>query len=130
MNFFCCKGSCPVMSYAPFNVKLSILPQLLKLEEHFNQYEKLGGKLAGDMKAAVLLKVIGGPLKTHLNLTLNEGSSYQKIREKEQFITKALTGEEKRKHSLTHVPFGGWCSSCVKHRAKQDQHRRTGHARE
>ena len=67
-----------VMSYAPFNMKLSILPQLLKLEEHFNQYEKLGGKLAGDMKVAVLLKVIGGPLKTRLNLTLNEGSSYQK----------------------------------------------------
>ena len=67
------------MSYAPFNMKLFILPQL-KLEGHFNQCEKLGGKLAGDMKAAVLLKVIGGPLKTHLNLT--EGSSYQKIRER------------------------------------------------
>lgn len=47
---------------------------------------------------------------------------------KEQFITKAPTEEEKRKHNLTHVPFAGWCSSCVKHRAKQGQHRRTGHA--
>ena len=26
------------------NMKLSILPQLLKLEEHFTQYERLGGK--------------------------------------------------------------------------------------
>ena len=70
-----------IMAYPSFNMKLSILPQLLKLEEHFNQYEKLGRKLAPDMKAAVLLKVIGCPLKTHLIFTLNEGSSYQKIRE-------------------------------------------------
>ena len=33
------------------------------------------------MRAAVLLKAISGPLKVHLNITLNEGSSYSKIRE-------------------------------------------------
>ena len=69
-----------IMAYPSFNMKLSILPQLLKLEEHFTQYERLGGKLP-DMRAAVLLKAISGPLKIHLNMTLNEGSSYAKIRE-------------------------------------------------
>lgn len=33
------------------------------------------------MKSAVLLRAISGQMKIHLNLTLNEGSSYQKIRE-------------------------------------------------
>ena len=69
------------MAYPSFNMKLSILPQLLKLEEHFTQYERLGGKLPPDMRAAVLLKAISGPLKVHFNMTLNEGSSYGKIRE-------------------------------------------------
>ena len=62
-------------------MKVSILPQILQMEEHFNQYEKLGGKLSGDLRSAILLRVITGPIKIHLNVTLNEGSSYQKIRE-------------------------------------------------
>ena len=43
--------------------------------------EHLGGKLSQDMKSAVLLRAVSGQMKTHLNLTLNEGSSYSKIRE-------------------------------------------------
>ena len=43
--------------------------------------EKLGGKLTDEMWAAVPLKCISGPLKVHLNLSLNESSSYAKIRE-------------------------------------------------
>ena len=70
-----------IMSYPSFNMKTSILAQILRLEEHFLQYEKLGGKIGEEMKAAVLLRSLSGPLKTHLNLTLNEGSSYAKIRE-------------------------------------------------
>ena len=60
-------------------MKSSLLPQILKLEEHFTQYERLGGgKLTGDMKSAILLRSVGGQMKTHLNITLNEGSSYNK----------------------------------------------------
>ena len=71
-----------IMSYPTFNMKASLLPQVLKLEEHFLQYEKLGGsKLSSDMKPAVLLRAVTGQMKVHLNLTLNEGSSYLKIRE-------------------------------------------------
>ena len=70
-----------IMAHPKINMKFLILPQLLKLEEHFTQYERLGGKLPPDMRAAVLLKAISGPLKTHLNMMLNEGSSYAKIRE-------------------------------------------------
>ena len=69
-----------IMSYPSFNMKNSILPQIVKLEEHFMVYERLGGKLADEMKAAVLLRSISGPLKVHLNLAVNEGSSYAQIR--------------------------------------------------
>ena len=73
-----------IMSYPSFNMKSSLLPQIrqtLKLEEHYVQYERLGGKLSPDMKSAVLLRAVSGQMKTHLNLTWNEGSSYNKIRE-------------------------------------------------
>ena len=52
-----------IMAHPKINMKFLILPQLLKLEEHFTQYERLGGKLPPDMRAAVLLKAISGPLK-------------------------------------------------------------------
>ena len=32
-----------IMAYPPFNMKSSLLPQILMLEEHFTQYERLGG---------------------------------------------------------------------------------------
>ena len=71
-----------IMAYPSFNMKGSLLPQILKLEEHFLQYDRLGGsKLSSDMKSAVLLRAVTGQMKVHLNLTLNEGSSYTKIRE-------------------------------------------------
>ena len=70
-----------IMSYPSFNMKSSLLLQILKLEEHYLQYERLGGKLSQDMKFAVLFRAVSGQMKTHLNLTLNEGNSYGKIRE-------------------------------------------------
>ena len=36
----------------------------------------------------------------------------------------------KVRHYLTHLPYAAWCPSCTKHRAKQDQHRRTGKSHE
>ena len=71
-----------IMAYPSFNMKGSLLPQILKLEEHFLQYERLrGSKLSSDMKSAALLRAVTGQMKVHLNLTLNEGSSYARIRE-------------------------------------------------
>lgn len=70
-----------IMGYPNFNMKVSVMAQVMRLEEHFLQYEKLGGKLTDEMKSAVLLKCINGPLKVHLNLSLNEGSKYETIRD-------------------------------------------------
>ena len=59
----------------------SMLAKVMRLEEHFVQFEKLGGKLTDEMKSAVLLTCVTGPLKVHPNMSLNENSSYSKIRE-------------------------------------------------
>ena len=48
----------------------------------------------------------------------------------EQAVAKEPTEEERRQHQLTHIPYAPWCASRLKHRARQDQHRRTGRARE
>ena len=69
------------MLYPAFNMKVSVMAQVVRLEEHFMQFEKLGGKLTDEMKSAVLLKCVTGPLKVHLNMSLNESSSYSTIRE-------------------------------------------------
>ena len=70
-----------IMSYPNFVMKNSIMSQLVRLEEHFVQFEKMGGKLTDEMKSAVVLKCVSGPLKIHLNLSLNESSTYPQIRE-------------------------------------------------
>ena len=70
-----------IISYPSVNIKSSLLPQILKFEEHYAQYKRLGGKLFPDMKSAVLLRAVSDQIKIHLNLILNEGSSYSKIKE-------------------------------------------------
>ena len=70
-----------IMSYPNFVMKNSIMSQLVRLEEHFVQFEKMGGKLTDEMKSAVVLKCVSAPLKIHLNLSLNESSTYAQIRE-------------------------------------------------
>ena len=55
-----------IMTYPSFNMKSSLLPQILKLEEHYTQYERLGGKLSPDMKSAVLLRAVSGQMKTYV----------------------------------------------------------------
>ena len=47
--------------------------------------------MTDEMRAAVLLKCISGPLKVHLNLALNESASYSKIREMIQAYDTAIT---------------------------------------
>eukprot|EP00435_Cladocopium_sp_Y103_P030301 s1247_g7.t1 len=80
-----------IMGYPAFSMKSSIIAQVVRLEENFAQFEKLGGKLTDEMKAAVLLKCISGPLKVHLNLSLTETTSYSKIREVIQAYDTATT---------------------------------------
>ena len=44
-----------LMSYPAFTMKGSLLAQILKLEEHFNQYERLSGKIGEDLNMTLTI---------------------------------------------------------------------------
>ena len=70
-----------IMSWPAFNVKSSLMQQLLKLEHANSEYERLGTKLNDDLKTAVLMCSITGQLRTWLQLQVNESTTYSKVRE-------------------------------------------------
>eukprot|EP00435_Cladocopium_sp_Y103_P054542 s1031_g17.t1 len=43
-----------------------------------------------------------------------------------QTLVKAASDQEKELHALTRTPYAAWCPSCLKRRARPDQHRRIG----
>lgn len=68
-----------VMSNPSFVMKNSIMSQLWRLEEQSVQFENISGKLTDEMKAAVVLKCVNGPLKAHVNLSLNKPSCHHEM---------------------------------------------------
>ena len=58
-----------------------LLPQVLKLEQAFEETVKSGTQLQDSLRTAVLLCCIQCQLKTHLNLSLTDGCSYADVRE-------------------------------------------------
>ena len=61
------------------------------------------------------------------NLLGHKGSEISRLR---RVSAREPTVEERRQHELTHLPYEAWCTACLKHRARQDQRRRTGKAHE
>ena len=70
-----------LMRWPEFDMKVAMLPQILKLEDSFREYERIGGLLSGELKFAVLMKSIGGQFKTYLNMTIQESTTYDSLRE-------------------------------------------------
>ena len=70
-----------IMNWPQFNPKLSLLSQVLKLETAYGEYEKLGNKLADEIKAAVLLRCVTGQVKTWLQLQVNDKTTFLQLRE-------------------------------------------------
>ena len=70
-----------IMAWPSFTGKTSLMQQVLKLEHAYSEYEKLGSKLSDDLKTAVLMRSVTGQLKTWLQLQVNEGTTYAKVRE-------------------------------------------------
>ena len=70
-----------LMKWPEFDMKVAMLPQILKLEDSFREYERIGGALSGELKSAVLMKSIGGQLKTYLNMTIQDTTTYDTLRE-------------------------------------------------
>ena len=71
-----------MLEWKPFEMKKgSILGQVLRLEEALAEYEKTGSKLEDNIRFAVLMRCVGGQLKTWLQLNVTEPQDYQKLRE-------------------------------------------------
>ena len=45
-----------------------------------------------------------------------------------QTLVKPPDPKQQELHELTHTPYEPWCTTCLKHRARPDPHRRTGEA--
>ena len=68
-------------SWGQFNMQQALQPQLLKLEEVFEEARRAGTALQEELKVAVVLKAVSGQLKTHLNLNLTDTITYSELRE-------------------------------------------------
>ena len=58
-----------------------ITPQLLKLEEVLDETVKSGTTVQEELKPAILLRCVGGQLKSCLNLTIGDNVQYSTLRE-------------------------------------------------
>eukprot|EP00435_Cladocopium_sp_Y103_P069117 s171_g32.t1 len=54
---------------------------VMRLEDSFMEAERAGVKIQDEVKVAVVLKCLSGQLRTHVNLKLSEGMTYQEERE-------------------------------------------------
>ena len=70
-----------IMNWPQFNGKSSFLSQVLRLENAFYEYDKLGTKLAEELRTAVLLRSVTGQLKVWLQLQIDDSYGYDKVRE-------------------------------------------------
>ena len=70
-----------ITSYPSFNMQKPLLSQLIKLEEMFEETRKSGTPVQEELKVAILLKCITGPLKTQLNLMLDGSAKYSDVRD-------------------------------------------------
>ena len=64
-----------------FSMNNALQPQLLKLEEVFDETAKAGMTSQGELKSAILLRCVGGQLKSSLNLTIGDNVQYSTWRE-------------------------------------------------
>ena len=70
-----------IMNWPQFSGKASFLSQILRLENAFYEYDKLGSKLAEELRTAVLLRSVTGQLKVWLQLQIDDSFGYDKVRE-------------------------------------------------
>ena len=70
-----------VTAWPSFSMSKPLQPQLLRLEDAFEETRRAGTTLGDDRKSAVLLRCVTGALKTHLSLSLRDNTKYQDLRE-------------------------------------------------
>ena len=69
-------------SWSPFNMQQSLQPQLLRLEEALEEAKRAGSTIPDQLQQAILLKCVSGQLRTHLNLAIEEKTTFSELRER------------------------------------------------
>ena len=60
----------------------SLQPQLLRLEEALEEAKRAGSTIPDQLQQAILLKCVSGQLRTHLNLAIEEKTTFSELRER------------------------------------------------
>ena len=68
-------------SYPAFVMSKPLLSQVIRLEEMFEETRKSGTAVQDELKVAIVLKCVSGPLKTQLNLMLDGAAKYADVRD-------------------------------------------------
>ena len=79
-------------SWPAFNMGLPLQPQVLKLEEVFEESRKSGTDIQDAVKSAIVMRCVSGQLRTHLNLGAQENMTYASLRELKWDSTAAMVG--------------------------------------
>eukprot|EP00435_Cladocopium_sp_Y103_P016694 s2953_g4.t1 len=67
-------------SWPSFQMNAPLQPQLLKLEEVFEDCRRAGNEVQDAVKSAILMRCVSGQLKTYLNLGAQEDMKYGSLR--------------------------------------------------
>ena len=68
-------------SWPQFAMNQPLQPQLLKLEDALEEARRAGTTIPDQLKQAILLKCVSGQLRTHLNLAIQDTTSFKDLRE-------------------------------------------------
>ena len=68
-------------SWQAFNMNQLLQPSLLKLEEAHEEARKAGSSIPDQLQETILLKCVFGQLRTHLNLAIQESTTFKELRE-------------------------------------------------
>lgn len=70
-----------IMAWGSFDMRQALLPQILKLEDAANELARVLDPLPDSLKLAVLTRSLSGQLKAYVNVHLDEGADYEKVRD-------------------------------------------------
>lgn len=68
-------------SWTPFQMNQPLQPQLLRVQEVMEEARRAGSTVPDQLKQAVLMKALSGQLRTHINLSIDENTTYSSLRE-------------------------------------------------
>ena len=68
-------------NWPTFNMNQLLQPQLMKLEEALEEARRAGSSIPDQLQQAILLKCVSGQLRTHLNLAIQESTTFKELRE-------------------------------------------------